>query len=537
MPARPAGDHQGRPCERQACPVQGLRYHTRLMKVPSGIKGALSRPVLLVVLIMVVAGGLRFYHLGTQPLWLDEVLTWLYIGAGYAGNTEQDVHPPFYYSVVRVWMHGAPGLGIPAIAGEDNEFFLRAPSALLGVLTVPLVYALGRRLGGVQLGLVGALLFAIAPFQVRYGQEGRMYALFVFLAAVSLSGMASLLARYGPDASGAPLHGAHATPVSSRREIVAAWLAVVLGTVGALYTHNTAIVLLLSSSLLVFICLVSGLLPRGKFLRNWLLANAVIVICWAPWLPRMVAQAREVLADYWIPRPDLSRVIETLGTLYLPLTGPVVLYVGVYVFLTALWGMGLLGWRRKPGWAVFLLVSQAAPIVGLLLVSLVRPLFLARTLIWTTIPFYLMLGAGILSLKPRVLRVIVLGAVLGLNLWGLVDYFTSYKKESWDQAAGYVAENVVEGDLILIHKNFVKEPFNYYFRKYDKDVPQYPLRGTPAEIGAQIRALPPHRRIWLVASHGPREELYEVLKVLVKVGEFREEKPLVGINVFLFDAS
>ena len=231
-------------------------------------------------------------------------------------------------------------------------------------------------------------------------------------------------------------------------------------------------------------------------------------------------------------------MIETLGALYLPLDQPFPLYVGTALLVSGLWALGLFQWwRRNPGWTVLLLVLVAAPIAGVLVISLVRPVFLARVLIWTTIPVYVALAAGALSSQHRPVRILVLFAVVGLNLWGLALYYTSFKKESWDEAGAYVAENAVAGDLILIHKNYVQEPFNYYFRKYEKNVPQFPLPSDAADRKAQILALPSHKRIWLVASHGPLEELYEVLKVVVQIGKFHEEKALVGINVFLFDAT
>ena len=486
---------------------------------------------------MLAAAALRFYHLGVQPLWLDEALTWLYAGTHYQGAAGQDVHPPLYYSLVRAWMYGVPGLGIPPIASQDNEFFLRVPSAVLGVLTVPLVYAFGRTIGGARLAAVAALFFAIAPFQIRYAQEARMYALLTFLAALTMWGVSTLLAPSRPDDCEAGSSRADSPSILGQKSALPAWMAVVAGSVGALYTHHTAILLLVSWNLVLFVCLVIGKLDRRNLIRNWSLALGAIVLCWIPWLPRMAGQARGVLADYWIPAPDLNRVIETLGALYLPLDEPFPLYVGTSLLVTGLWALGLFQWRRNHRRAVFLLVLVAAPITGALLVSLVQPVFLARTLIWTTIPFYVTLAAGALSLKHRPLRILLLFAVVGLNLWGVADYYTSYKKESWDEAAAYVAGNAAAGDVILIHKNYVQEPFNYYFRKYEKDVPQFPLPSDAAEREAQIQALPPHKRIWLVASHGPLEELYDVLKVLVKVGEFREEKPLVGINVFLFDAT
>ncbi len=516
--------------------VNGWGYHTHSMKVARWTRYFPQQPVVLVALIMLAAAAARFYQLGEQPLWLDEALTWLYAGAQYQGAAGQDIHPPLYFSLVRVWMHGVPGLGIPALAGQDNEFFLRAPSAVLGVLTVALVFAVGRVLGGTRLGLVASLLFAVAPFQVRYGQEARMYALLTFLAALTMWGVASLLAPSRMDASGAESSEVASRATFGRRKALPAWLAIVAGSVGALYTHNTAVVLLVSWNLVLFLCVATGQLDRRNLIRNWALAVGAIVLCWSPWLPRLLGQARGVLRDYWIPAPDLNRVNATLGALYLPVEGPFPLYVGASFLVIGLWAFGLLRWRRHPRRVIFLLVLVAVPITGLLLVSLVQPVFLARTLIWTTIPVYLALAAGTLYLERPHVRVLAFAGLIGLNLWGLADYYSSYKKESWDEAAAYVASNAAAGDVILIHKNYVKEPFNYYFRKYEKNVPQFPLPNDAAQREAQIQALPSHQRIWLVASHGPLEELYEVLEVIVKIGKFREEKPLVGINVFLFEA-
>ncbi len=122
------------------------------------------------------------------------------------------------------------------------------------------------------------------------------------------------------------------------------------------------------------------------------------------------------------------------------------------------------------------------------------------------------------------------------DLWGLADYYSTHRKEAWHRAARYVARGIVEGDLILIHGQ-VKQPFNYYFRKYEKDVPQVSLWGGPAEVEAQIRALPPHERFWLVVSHVGEQELREVVAVLVKRGVLSKAKPFKGVRVLLFDTS
>ena len=178
---------------------------------------------------------------------MDEVLTWRIIQGDYS-NIGRDLHPPLYYLTTRLWLYGVSSLGIPPVASQDDEWFLRAPSALISVLTVPLVFALGRTIGGFQLGLVTALLFAVAPFQVRYGQEARMYALLTFFAVLAMWGLARLLPSSRVDQPGAERESETVTAKMQKM----AWAAYVVGCVGALYNHNTAVFLFGGSNVVVF---------------------------------------------------------------------------------------------------------------------------------------------------------------------------------------------------------------------------------------------------------------------------------------------
>ena len=56
---------------------------------------------------------------------------------------------------------------------------------LLGVLLVLATAETGRRLHGEMLGLAAGFVAALAPFQIYYSQEARMYMLLALLAAVS----------------------------------------------------------------------------------------------------------------------------------------------------------------------------------------------------------------------------------------------------------------------------------------------------------------------------------------------------------------
>jgi len=173
--------------------------------------------------------------------------------------------------------------------------------------------------------------------------------------------------------------------------------------------------------------------------------------------------------------------------------------------------------RKKISRFLFLAALFAIPILGELAVSIHRPIFLDRTLIWITIPLFLLLAAGIAQLRFPILMIAVLGILGTLNLFCTGDYYRFFQKEDWSTAAGYVANFAEKDDLVLFNSNFVVIPFDYYFKPYEK---QYSLQvvkhGIPLDlfdsgilepkmttddIPGLISLLSGHDRVWLVYSH------------------------------------
>ena len=73
--------------------------------------------------------------------------------------------------------------------GGMNAWTIRLPAALGGILTVGLLYVIGRRLFGWRVGLIAALLLAINPTHIqlsRLGLEAAQTPLLILLAFVSL---------------------------------------------------------------------------------------------------------------------------------------------------------------------------------------------------------------------------------------------------------------------------------------------------------------------------------------------------------------
>jgi mannosyltransferase len=261
---------------------------------PSG----LSRHTLLLV-IVTLGGVLRFYQSGSEGLWLDEAFSvWLArqpIGEMLRWVVRIDQHPPLYYTLLHFWM----------LLLGDGPAIVRSLSALFGVLTIPVVYLLGRRLAPEheQVGLLAALLLALSPFHVRLAQEARMYTLLALTASLALYALARLL---DPET--------HTTGLT--------WLSYIIFTTATLLTHNTAIFFPIAANLFVLTLHLTRLRITHYALRNWLTAQAAVFLLWLPWLPAFLAQSARVYREFWLPAPTWETVVGTVGVFLVDYLSP-----------------------------------------------------------------------------------------------------------------------------------------------------------------------------------------------------------------------
>ncbi len=132
--------------------------------------------------LTILAAALRLSTLDLQSFWYDEAFTPVHVlHASLWATLRAVVHtentPPLWY--VIAWAD-ARVLG-------TGEVALRLPSALAGIATVPVAWAIGAELTGRRsTAIAAAALVAVNPLLVWYSQEARAYALFVLLAAVAM---------------------------------------------------------------------------------------------------------------------------------------------------------------------------------------------------------------------------------------------------------------------------------------------------------------------------------------------------------------
>jgi uncharacterized membrane protein len=136
----------------------------------------------LLILTLSLCGFLRLYHLDGYGLWSDEFVTLQIVSATSfreliqtCFNVPQPM-PPLYF-LTEKWIYGffAPG-----------EIGLRVLSAAGSVGAGYFLFATGRTLFSVEVGLWSLLLFAVNSTQIVYAQNARPYALCLMLSAVSM---------------------------------------------------------------------------------------------------------------------------------------------------------------------------------------------------------------------------------------------------------------------------------------------------------------------------------------------------------------
>jgi mannosyltransferase len=303
---------------------------------------------------------LRLWKLDAS-LWYDEVLTLVQ----FVRLPVQDIVTSYSTLNNHVFFSVQAHAAV-ALFGE-SAWALRLPAALLGVATVPVLFALVRRIGApLAWAHVSALLLAVNYHHIWFSQNARGYSGLIFWC---------LLATL-------------AFVAGSRRAGAMPWVWFSLAAAAALYTHLSAAFYLLSLGLIY-----AAMVPfaRGRpsprsagLATGWPLIaiplTAVLVLAlYAPMIPQMIAAFGEVAAPVaatgteTVPeavpswRSPLWTLLEVLRSAPVPL--PLTLVLLPVLLLTLAAGFVAI-WRLDAAVALALPVSTAVTLAILVLAGM-----------------------------------------------------------------------------------------------------------------------------------------------------------------------
>jgi 4-amino-4-deoxy-L-arabinose transferase-like glycosyltransferase len=451
--------------------------------------------------ILLLAGALRVHHLGRESLWLDEAVSLDFAHntvRGLIHDTAQDVHPPLYYLALKTWI-GAAG---------DSEPSARALSVVFSLLTVVATFALAARWFDRSTALVASLLVAVAPLQISFAQEARMYALLAFLGAISLEAWLTTVRRGGR------------------------WGMVryVLSTAAMLYTHAYASFVIAGELAWLAFVLATDADDRAGRWRRGLFAFALAVIAFMPWFSTEVAQVRSVEQGFWISSratiadaavahagsAPLAWIMAGLGFLAIvgraalgdrgP-EGPRLLHEAGRAVLRDRGPEGpRLLQRSDSAAASHLAIVTCLCVVGLpyLLSRISSPIFMAKYTVAGSVAFLLLVARGITLVPWRPVRGIVLAGLMALAIVPLEAYYDTQKKDDWRGVTAFVEREAQPGDLVVFTRSYGQLPFDYYVQRTDLvELPFLDTRDGLTSLSIDVLAkvaVGPCDRVWLVTS-------------------------------------
>lgn len=432
------------------------------------------RARLLLALLVLAAFALRAATLGVQSLWRDEVDAVYFalrpLSETLAMFTAMAQNGPLYFLGLRPWLQ----------AVGSSEFALRLPSAFAGVIAVPLLWQVARRIvGGPALGapLLAAVLLVLNPYALWYSQEGKMYAIVTALALA-----AHWCWLRGID------HGGWRP-----------WLAYTAIVSLALYMHLLMVLLL---PLHLLWCAIAW--PAAR--RHWRGIAASFALLTLPYLPLlawqwpMLRSAEKLTGFSYTPLLDiLKTTLLNHARGFMP-GDPLWLFVPLF-FAGAL-GL-LLAWAELPSPSetpdgesaplplsprrryLVLVAWLVVPILSIWLLSLRQPVFTDRYVIWALPAGLIFAALGVQAVRANLGRA---GAPLAFLLaaaicaaWLAADWQQTTQTIKYDLRGGvrYVAARRDPDTLLLLQIPHLEHAYRYY----SGDQGTAPFAGSDARLG------------------------------------------------------
>ncbi len=416
-----------------------------------------SRSKLALAGILVLATITRLLGIISRPIWYDEAFTILFSEKGpeamlrgtlgFAGVGGAEPHPIGYYIIVWLWMN---------IFGE-SLFSVRMISVLAGLGIVCLVYLISRELFDARLARIAMLFAALAPFQIHYSQEIRMY---------SWMAMWLLLATY------AYVRGA-------KTRAWYWWLVFAVSAALAQYMQN------LAAFYLVTLAFSPILQKDWRTVRSVFAAGAGAIILYLPWLVKLPSQFEKISQSYWVTQPSSSRLFTLLLVFVTNLPLPdswltpalfialMVVAIGCYqTFCT------IRARAQAASGGLWILYLSFAPPLLLFLFSQWKPVYIERVLLPSGATFLIWLAWALTSTKlPRLVGNLALGLLAIASFLGIYQHVTysGFPYGNFQALDNTLQMYAGPGDVI-VHSNKLSLLPSIY---YDRMLPQVYITDPP----------------------------------------------------------
>jgi mannosyltransferase len=437
-----------------------------------------------IFLILLVSAVLFRYRLDAEGLWLDELTSIQDADLSVVEAYKENQLRPLYYFLLMGWMHFG-----------RSDAWLRSLSVIFAIISVFLIYRLGRRLVGEAEGLIAAALLTVSPLFINHAQEIRMYVLSLCLGLAGTLFLTEAVLTERPQ------------PPSTRQ--LAGWT---LFRLLAILTVPLNVTLLLADAVIIILRFRQerpALISFGK----WLLLLILL------WIPSLLSVIQESTADSTYAAHHVGAVPPGLDRLARSLKFLTVwpfevqknaiaanFYKSFVLVIAGLVGASLIRKHKSPN-LVWLCVWFVLPLLPILAFSYLSiPIWESRYLLFVTPYLFILLAAGFTRLwqQWKIAAVVMAALYLIAVGGGLTHYYTVQDRPDYKFNIATLEAYEQPGDAI-VWSYFYKKALKHYYDG-NTDIHWLPVRDvkTAADIQPWLSQFPPgYERWWLVIEPKP----------------------------------
>lgn len=444
----------------------------------------LDRKAIIILSILLFVGIIYLsYGITHEGLWIDEAFTativkmplskiWTTIGL-------HDVHPPLYYLLLRLHV---------LIFGY-SDFALRLFSvfgafafALLGIGPV-------RRAYGTHAGILYIFIVLVTPVTLVYAQDARMYIWAAFFVTGCLL-YAYLAVMQGQQSD---------------------WLKLALFSVAAIYTHYYALLAVVIMYVLLFAWL---FIKRKKLIFKYLLTAGFVIVCYIPWILKLLQQTSYVVKDFWITNVTAATLLQTFlypysyqfGSPQRPISSDIAF--GILVLLT-LFGIFRALAKKKTDLVVTIFslsVFILTILSGFLISVAVRPILVPRYMMPVLGLFLLPVAYGLSQIGKRAHLVSICTIVIAFSLPQIIKIHTQQFKGPMKDVSKYIAADMKPDDVFLqthiieaiTFSCYFPNQIHFFFDPQDTRNHQHDVFSNMV-VGPDVNTfLNGHKNVWLI---------------------------------------
>jgi len=377
-----------------------------------------------------------------QSFWLDEATSGLVVRNFnlidiVAKFSPGDFHPPFYYLVLKVWSD---------LFGT-GEVALRFPSLIFGLLTIYLIYFIGKELFNKKTGLIAGLLLSTSGLHIYYSQEARMYSLIALLVSFAVFSFVKITNK---------------------------------GRLGDWILFSLSIFLIAATDYVALLIIpafwIWGIIYKKnlKWFLKLLMSHIILLLFAFYWSPIFFKQLSSgislnlnspswwnLLGSFSFKNFALIPVKFILGRISFDNN---IVYVLIAAIVFGLFGYPLILSFKNLKKSLIIWLWLVVPILFAVVVSLRLPIFSYFRFLFCLPAFYLLVSIGLGKLKPRISNIfLVLLVLTNLVFSGIYLFNPKFQREEWRGLTTFINhESEGKKAITLFVADSNMEGYRYY---------------------------------------------------------------------------